>query len=111
MQQQGNSYDCELYCYTFSKRALQRQEDLKACNGQNDDLSNKIHGILAEGYEDSIKPLLLRKEMYGEMQEACRLDEMEASKAFKDAQTARHWKYTPNVLNFISSKEKESSTH
>jgi hypothetical protein len=112
VQQQGNSYDCGLYCYALSKRALQRHEDLKACNGQNDDLLNKIHGILVEGYEDSIKPLLLRKEMYGHMQDACRLDNREASKASKDVQTARHWRYTPNVLNVISSKEKEeSSTH
>ncbi len=108
MQQQGNSYDCGLYCYAFSKCALQRHEDLKACNGLNDDRLNKIHGILVEGYEDSIKPLLLRKEMYGHMQGACKLDEMEASKASKDVQTARHWRYTPNVLNVISSKEKKN---
>ena len=112
MQQQGNGYDCGLYCYTFSKRALQRHEDLKACNGQNDDLTDKIHGILVEGYEDSIQPLLLRQEMYGHMQEACRLDEMEASMASIDVQTKRLWRYVPNVLNVIPSvlsKGKEES--
>jgi hypothetical protein len=112
VQQQGNGYDCGLYCYAFSKRALQRHADLKACNGQNDDLLKKIHGILVEGYEDSIKPLQLRKEMYGHMQDACRLDEMEAREASKDVQTKRLWRYNPNVLNVMSSKEKEeSSTH
>jgi hypothetical protein len=89
VQQQGNSYDCGLYCYAFSKRALQRHQDLKACNGQNDDVLNKIHGILVKGYEDSIQLLLLRQEMYGHMQEASRLDEMEASKASIDVQTKR----------------------
>jgi hypothetical protein len=103
MQQQGNSYDCGLYCYAFSKRALQRHEDLKACNGQNDDLTDKIHGILVEGYKDSIEPLLLRQEMYGHMQGACRLDEIEASKASIDVQTKRLWRYVPNVLNVIPS--------
>jgi hypothetical protein len=64
-------------------------ESLKACNGQVDDLTDKIHGILVEGYEDSIQPLLLRQEMYGHMQEACRLDEMEASKDSKDVRQVR----------------------
>ncbi len=103
MRQQGNSYDCGLYCYAFSKRALQRHEDHKACNGQNDDLTDKIHGIFVEGYKDSIEPLLLHQEMYGHMQGACRLDEMKARQASEDVQTKRLWRYVPNVLNVIPS--------
>ncbi len=87
-------------------------ESLKACHGQVADLTDKIHGVLVEGYEDSIQPLQLRQEMYGHMQGACRLYEMEASKASEDLQTKRLWRYVPNVLNVIPSvlsKEKEES--
>jgi hypothetical protein len=41
--------------------------------------------------------------MYGHMQEACRLDEMEARQASEDVQTKRLWRYVPKVLNVIPS--------